>query len=116
MCVEEFDIRPDKPRIDTFVVVDEGHVRRRSFRDPPVAGIGNPGPVSVTMRRLSAGYRAAKAANRAGVSSVELLFTTTHSHSPAGMSCRTTDSSAARSCPARLCVGIMSERRIIVRM
>ena len=46
----------------------------------------------------------------------ELLFTTTHSHSPAGMSCRTTDSSAARNCPARLCVGIMSERRIIVRM
>ena len=42
MCIEEFDIRPDKPRIDTFVVVDEGHVGRRSFRDPPVAGIRNP--------------------------------------------------------------------------
>ena len=85
-------------------------------RSPRLRAYDTPGPSSATSRRLHPGCAAAKAAKRASVSSVELLLTTTHSHSPAGMSCRTTDSSAATSCAARLWVGMTSEIRIIVRM
>ena len=62
----------------------------------------SPCRVSVTIRRLIAGCSVANASNRASVSSCELLFTTIHSHSAAGKSCRTTDRSASTSAAERL--------------
>ena len=85
-------------------------------RSPRLRAYDTPGPSSATSRRPHPGCAAAKAAKRASVSSVALLLTTTHSLSSRGRSCRTTDSSAATSCAARLWVGMTSEIRIIVRM
>lgn len=100
--VEEGDVRRDELFVDAFVVVDDGDVFAPAFVDTPVAGMGEPLRVSVTIRRLIAGCSVANASNRASVSSCELLFTTIHSHSAAGKSCRTTDRSASTSAAERL--------------